>query len=371
MLNKSEDQVIRDITGSMVNQAGGNVVVNNYGMSPTEVISIVRELVSSDMAVYRRQAEHTAQDRFEEFSSKLEERIDQKVSDRLSRFNEPSMQLATRDAALGYIRNGNPYEAEALIDLLIERVLVEEHTTSQKLIDQAIRILPNLSNECLALITLIAFSNLQRSGSKSVYDKWIECMNPVIDILPKVNGLDIAYLMQAECAALMPNLSRLPTFVSKQMKSADLFFRHPASEKFSEHVKERYQVEFVDGGITFNKGCNEQAMIDFISTFMFNESQRFFCLRTDSSELREILTKKNMTMLMADLNLFIKESKPFSEEEIKDFFISVNPNWKTAFELLERADMRSTYLTPVGNYIACRQITALSDINVDLGLFYK
>lgn len=371
MLNKSEDQVIRDITGSMVNQAGGNVVVNNYGMSPTEVISIVRELVSSDMAVYRRQAERTAQDRFEEFSSKLEGRIEEKISDRLSRFNEPSMQLATRDAALGYIRNGNLYEAEALIDLLIERVLVEEHTTGQKLIDQAIRILPNLSNECLALITLIAFSNLQRSGSKSVYAKWIECMNPVIDILPKVNGLDIAYLMQAECAALMPNLSRLPSFVSKQMKSADLFFRHPASEKFSEYVKERYQIDFVDGDITVGKGYNEQEIIDFISTFMFNESQRFFCLRTASSEVREILTKKNMTMLMEDLNVFLRESKPFTEEEIKDVFISVNPNWKTAFELLERADMRSTYLTPVGNYIACRQITALSGKNVDLGLFYK
>ncbi len=370
MFNKNEQQTVQDVSESTINQAGGDVVVNNYGMSPLEVMHLVKELVSYEMSQYLHQAQVTAQDRLEEFSQKFEKRIDAKLHKYLNRFNEPSMQLAARDAALGYIRNGNPLEGDALVDMLIERILVEEHTTQQQLIDKAIRILPTLSNECLALITFIAFVNIQKSCNHYAYIKWLECLNPVVDTLIKVNPLDIAFLHQAECASGLLGLSFNNDFVNSQLKHADLFFRHPASEKFISYITEKYRMEFVDGGMTFVRASNQQ-MLDFISTFMFNDSKSFYCMITSSEYLKRLISEKHLDSIDEDLDMFIQTSVLFTEDEVKAYFYNINQNWATAFELLKRKDFQSMRLTPVGNYIACRQLSRLNGEKLDMGIFYK
>ena len=56
MFDKKEQQTIQGVNDSQINQAGGNVIVNNYGMSVTEVMGLVKELVSSEMSQYLHQA---------------------------------------------------------------------------------------------------------------------------------------------------------------------------------------------------------------------------------------------------------------------------------------------------------------------------
>ena len=369
MLNKNE-QTIQDINGSTINQAGGNVVVNNYGMSPVEAMGLVKELVSYEMSQYLQQAQETAQDRLAEFSQKFEERIDAKLHQHLSRFNEPSIQIAARDAALGYIRNGNPIEGEALVDMLIERIQVEEHTTQQQLIDKAIRILPTLSNECLALITFIAFVNIQKSCNHHAYKRWLESMNPVIDTLTKVDPLDIAFLNQVECATGQPGFSYTTNFIQSQLKHSDLFFRHPASENFTSYVMEKYGMEFMDNRMTFRYASQKQ-MLDFVSTFMVNGTKSFFCMMTSSEHLKKLISNNCLSNIAEDLDKFTKESVPFTQDEVIAYFNSINQNWTAALELLKRQDLQSMRLTPVGNYIACRQLSRLSEEELDMGIFYR
>lgn len=370
MLNKTEQQTIQDVNGSTINQAGGNVIVNHYGMSPVEAIGLVKQLVSSEMSQYLQQAQITAQNRLEEFTRNFEGKIDAKLLEHLSRFNEPSMQIAAREAALGYIRNGNTAEGDTLVDMLIERVLVEDYSTQQQLIDKAIRILPTLSNECLALITFIAFVNIHKSCSYYDYKKWLECMNPVIDALVKVNPLDIAFLHQAECATGLTGISYTTDFIESQLKNSDLFFRHPASEAFTSYVVERYGVEFIERGMTFSR-ANQKQMFDFVSTFMINDSKSFYCMRTSSKYLRQQLSANAYSDIPELLDKFIEESAPFTQNEVIAYFNDINSNWATVLELLKRQDLQAMRLTPVGNYIACRQLTRLSGDKLDMGIFYK
>ena len=370
MLNKSEQQTIQDVNGATINQAGGDVVVNNYGMSPVEAMTLVKELVSYEMSQYLQQAQVTAQDRLSEFSHKFEERIDTKLHEHLGRFNQPSMQLAARDAALGYIRSGNPVEGDALVDMLIERIQVEEHTTQQQLIDKAIRILPTLSNECLALITFIAFVNIQKSCRYHEYKKWLECMNPVIDALVKVNPLDIAFLHQAECATGLTGFSYSKNFIESQLKHSDLFFRHPASDNFVSYVKDKYGMEFTEKGMTFSR-ANQKQIIDFISTFMLNDSKSFYCMMSSSVHLKQLISNNRLDSISEDLDKFMEESVQFTKDEVIAYFNNINKNWATALELLKRQDLQSMLLTPVGNYIACRQLSRLSGEKLDMGIFYR
>ena len=371
MFDKKEQQTIQGVNDSQINQAGGNVIVNNYGMSVTEVMGLVKELVSSEMSQYLHQAQITAQDRLKDFSSKFEERIDAKLHEHLCRFNEPSIQLAAREAALGYIRNGNAVEGDALVDLLIERVLVEEHSTKQKLIDQAIKILPTLSHECLALITFIAFVNIQKFCSRHEYQKWIECINPVIDALVKVQPLDIAFLHQAECATGVPGITYTKNYIETQLQHEDLFFRHPASEQFTSYLKNKYGMKFFEHGFTVSRSLGQQFLVDFINVFIPNDSQCFNCMRTSYDSLKQALVENKFDDLAKDLDKFMEESIPYTKDEVKDFLISINENWNTALGLFSRGDFQSMRLTPVGNYIACRQLTKLSGKKLDMSIFYN
>ena len=142
MLDKNE-QNISDISNSTINQANGNII--NKGVSVKDVLDIVSCVVADKMTIYQQQAEFTAQQRLNDFKQKLVDELKGKGEDTFKRFNQPSVQVAARKAALGYVQSGEIEDKDNLVDLLIERVSVEEKTTKQHLIDEAIEILPSLS----------------------------------------------------------------------------------------------------------------------------------------------------------------------------------------------------------------------------------
>ena len=55
-----------------------------------------------------------------------------------------------------------------------------------------------------------------------------------------------------------------------------------------------------------------------------------------------------------DTRLSLMSSAPYSNDEIKDFLISINPNWGKLIHLFHQEDIQRLRLTPVGVYIANR-----------------
>ena len=159
----SDRQDISRIQDSTVYQAGGDLTIN-HGLSASDVMAIVKSVVSSELAIYSQNAEKRAEERLNQFSEDLVEQLAQKVADKLNRFNEPALQFAVKEAALSFVKSGIEPDKKALIDLMIERVKVDENTTRQKLIDQALRIVPILSQECFDLLCILVFRTLQHFG---------------------------------------------------------------------------------------------------------------------------------------------------------------------------------------------------------------
>lgn len=100
MLDKNE-QNISDISNSTINQANGNII--NKGVSVKDVLDIVSCVVADKMTIYQQQAEFTAQQRLNDFKQKLVDELKGKGEDTFKRFNQPSVQVAARKAALGYV----------------------------------------------------------------------------------------------------------------------------------------------------------------------------------------------------------------------------------------------------------------------------
>lgn len=369
MLNRT--QQVDGVTNSSINQAGRDVVINNSGVSATDVLAIVNSVVADKMALYQQQAENIAGQRFNDFKKDLMTELNEKAHDRYERFEQPSVQMATRSAALGYIQSGKAEDKENLIDLLIERVNVEEHTTKQHLIDKAIQVLPTLSVESLHLLAFVAFTNLSRSCRISEYNKWIASINPIIDTLERVSSLDIDFLNQADCTFNGIGFQR-EDFVENQLKTCDLLFRHKPSQEIVKQIFDRNGIGVIDKGYLFPNIKRQDWIVTFIEIFgLYVADCTMHPLLTSLNYTKEILFKRGYGDIFESMQIYYGSTTPFSREEVEKYYIDINPKWKIAFDLLKRKDICSLYLKPVGKYIACKILSKLSNTDISLDIFYK
>lgn len=147
--------------------------------------------------------------------------------DKINRFEEPSIQYITRQATLGYIKSGEKRLGDDLVDLLIERVRSEEHTTTQNIIDQAVNLLPSLSKNVLALLSLIAFRNVTYSGPRIKYEELLRSVNPLLEDCNGIGSLEVEYLKQVGCVSGVPSITFHSNYEEELVKSENLFLATP------------------------------------------------------------------------------------------------------------------------------------------------
>lgn len=370
----SDKQDISRIKDSSINQAGRDLVVN-YGLSASDVIAIVKEVVASELAVYSKDAEKKAEERLNQFLGDLVEQLANKVSERLDRFNEPSLQFAVREAALSYVKSGKETDKKVLIDLMIERVKVDEHTTKQKLIDQALKIVPSLSSECLALLSIIVFRFLTLTGERVALEKWIDSVAPILDTLQNVSSLDIEYLIQADCVSAMSGIMTHDSWMEECPQQNNLFFRHPVPVSVAERFKAKYGITSAGEGFAMTNpaqyGNSVNTLVFFVRLIQFNQDGTIRFNLTNTNLVDELINGLNMHSVREDVKELINASALYSPDEVKAFLISRNTGWAKALELIDGNRLRSFTLLPVGAYIGSRQLTMLSGQEVTLEMFYK
>ena len=266
------------------------------------------------------------------------EEIVKKVSDKLNRFNEPALQFAVREAALGYVKSGSDLDEANLLDLMIERIKVQEFSTKQKLIDQAIKIVPTLSNNCLTLLSLLGFKKLFFTGCKEDFNNWFKSVNHIIDSLPDVSLLDVGYLQQS------------------------------ITEKF----KYKYGLRYDTNGHLCS--CYEQSgpFKSFIIKYLGlgNNVKEIIVNWSSLKGIRDILNRNKLEYLIDDIQEMYDSSVPFSKDEVKSYLNSINPRWSYVLDLFSRKDIKSYTLTAVGYYIASRVLTN-EDNDIPVELFYS
>ena len=134
-----KEQQIKNAHDSTINQAGGNITITN-GVSVADVMNIVSNVVADKLTIYQQKAETIAENRLKNFKQGLMKELQGCGNEKLFKFNQPAIQIATRKAALGYILSGESCDRDNLLDLLIECVNVGEHSIKQHIVDMAIQI---------------------------------------------------------------------------------------------------------------------------------------------------------------------------------------------------------------------------------------
>ena len=118
------------------------------------------------------------------------------------------------------------------------------------------------------------------------------------------------------------------------------------------------------------------AVLTFVLNFFIKKRKSFTAKsqiinNVSSSSVVKAYNNIGLSSIVQDIHKFMLESIPFTEQEVKNYFLNLNPNWQVAFDLMERSDIRSARLSTVGNYIACHQLSALTGHKVDLNIFYQ
>lgn len=375
MLNKGNELQVSNVSdNSTVNQAKGDInnINNNYnGLQIKDVVPLVQALVKSELEVCKLQAENKVLHRFNEFTESLESELDKKVSDKISRFAEPAMQFATREATVGYLKSGDPEEKDALIDLLIERVKEEERTSKQFLIDEAIKVLPKLSRENLAVLTLITYTKLRVTGNIQALDDWIKCLNPILDILPQVNRLDIEYLVQADCVS--PSVfEQNENWIEQNRTNYPLAFVSPIDASNSKIFMDKYGINIDGDALTLSPPFNKiNLLITLHQILKFNRDGTITPLLLKQDEYANILKNTDLGFMQSDFDELLSHIEAVNDEKIRSYYAQFHPNWTIATKLINKRPINSFSLKPVGAYIGSRQLTKLYGKEIDLNLFFK
>lgn len=375
MLNKGDELQVSSVSdNSTVNQANGNIYNisnSNNGLQIGDVVPLVHALVKSELEVCQLQAENTVLRRFNEFTASLESELEKKVSDKISRFAEPAMQFAAREATMGYLKSGDPEEGEALIDLLIERVKEKERTSKQFLIDEAIRTLPKLSRENIAVLTLITYAKLYVTGSIQALDNWIKCLNPILDIFPQITRLDIEYLVQADCVSASA-FGQSEDWIEQNRKNYPLAFVSPIDASISKEFMKKYGINIVGDAVTFSPYSNTMdCFFTLMQMLRFNKDGTITPLLLKQENYADTLQKTGLGFMQTDIGNLLSHLETISNEKIRSYYEKFHSNWHTVIHLLNERPINSFTLKPVGAYIGSRQLTKLYGKEIDLNLFFK
>lgn len=331
----------------------------NVGMSYTEVKDLCQTLVQSELAMYKQDAYVEAEKRFNAISDNLLERMTTLEDSTRQRFQEPAIQFAVNETMKEYIRSGKPELCDDLIDLMIDRLKVDEHTTKQSLIDEARQILPKLSSSTVAVLALLVFAKLVFFRDRDKFNEIVEKLTPLVTELGTPQSMDIAYLEQARCGQSLSFVSSNKSFLEMMRNTYNVLFTHAISlDVYNQFMQEN--------GLT--QGDKLPLMLAMTSLFETKGQSLIYKYTTFSKDNFAGSVKED---LIRYFSLLRDKIPSYSDDEIIQYFIGKSPNWRNVISLFDRADIKSFMLSPIGVYIGTRKLSRVLGEDVPISIFYK
>ena len=425
MLEKNKQEV-SDINNAVVQQANGNI--NNYGLGYNDVKAICHDVIRQELTMITKEASEVFKDEIDSFLKFFIEKLEQLNNPRLiERLKKPKLQFILHFTMKEYATSYNTETKEELIDLLIERLRVDENSLEMFLIETAIEILPKITkNQCYFLGALaLRLQNVDNTISNPIIARnYLKKQAQLYEGLDRITNLDIQYLKQINCCTTLIGQSPYYDILRNQKKEYDLLFRHPCTlEKYQNYIDyynssrqqteedfkkrlqelknkvikyetlykgyEKYRKKGIKD-IDYEKHYDEETKElkgvdrlydsverqyeDFLRNYIKNLSTDSFpFVHKDNNSNNIYLNLCSTKNLESVYNKSIPYNKykefindlfpPFKNYDIEQFLISLNKNWKKAFGFFKKPDILNIELTPIGTYIGGRIISKVAKIS--------
>jgi hypothetical protein len=343
----SHNLQIGNITNSKAIIINGDVAIDGkfYG----ETKNIFLEILRNDFEKFSMQAAEQAKTELENFLEILFEKLaKEKLTSIVENFKLPAVQVSLHDTLMGYIVTEDIHIKHFIVDVLIDRLKMQDNTIERTIINDAINIIPKLSLPTACLIALMALrQQVAVMPISFMLDFYFMQLSPIVDNLKNVTNLDIEYIKQNNCTVPITGLFPIDSFENHLLRQYDLFFRQKGSFKkfieFSEiHPEVRFSVN--DLGTCMASISRE------------NSEHWQFC-DTNSTLFYNRLRERQQEYLIPLVEELKKDMPIFSKLEVREYLISINSNWSFAFDLLNSEALGKSGLSILGNYIGSKLIS--------------
>lgn len=358
-MNFGNDQKVESVNQSTIVQAKGDINFN--GITAETAMEICKCVVKTELAVYTQDARVEVEKRLSDISEKTIDRITSLKEDLLHRFKEPAIQMALNETFKNHIASGNEELGENLIDLLIERLRVQERTTEQSIIDEARNIIPKLSSNTVSLLSIMVFSKLIFPYDKKQYDDLLLKLAPLAERLKNINSLDIAHLKQVGCGYGISAFHVVEPLEKHLLSNYDLFFRHNISLNELNDIFQKYpQLQI----------ASHQTDLSYILGLFSIEEQYMSFNVTNTKTVTGVFNRANKDQLIPLFEDLKNKANPFTEDEVRYYHTKKDARWQFAFDVFKNEQITTFQLNPVGVYIGIRQLTKICEMPIPMSLFY-
>jgi hypothetical protein len=153
MLNKDQSQDVGD--GATAIQAGGNVTVNNVGLTYADVRTIAQDVFQANFYKLIGIAKEVARERMEEITEAFLEKLQRENPKGLGRAEDPDFQYALFAVQREYARSGDKDLGDLLVDLLVDRSKHEPRDILQIVLNECLTTASKLTDGHLATLSVI------------------------------------------------------------------------------------------------------------------------------------------------------------------------------------------------------------------------
>lgn len=350
-------QSIDNVNSSQVVQTGDDSPVtinNNTGISPSTFIQLCQTLLNPEVNSYIYQAYQEAKQRFDDLSTKLKAALEELEQTKLEKIKEPAIQIAANETYTEYIRSGEEFLGDELVDLLIERMSVQEHTSKQVLVDEARRVLPKLTKPQVDVLAVFAFLRFILGRPRMQFVGTLNKLGELGESIGKVKAIDIALIVQSGCATDSVLRGADYAIAPILQGSYDPFFRKPVMKQQMLPMLQAYTEE------------EQKLLFQYVG---YLDEEWYYKYNT-MKFLHQYAVRMKDSGKSKILKAFEDMAQKMSLEEVEEFLKGINKNWEQILTLFKKDFMKTLTITPVGNYIGWRQLCKQTGENLKFELFY-
>lgn len=337
-------QIIKEVNGDQ------NLIINGDVVVEEDVLEKVAEhLLKTELEQLTLEARQKMDIAVEDCVKTIMKRmVDKNLKSKLIEFSNPSTQYAFYSTLKGFTISETVEQRELLVDTLIERIESNWDSTEKMILDSVLEILPKLSPQTLSTIGLLQLRHqLVNASIGFMLNDFFKSLTPLAERMAQITSLDLEYLKQERLILPLPDLKFAASLGKILLSNYDLFFRHSLPEGvYDDYCKKHPEAhESVD----LSGAC--MMWIDGTK----NNATSFCCCNTQllKSQLRE----RQQDYIIPHVDALKLMMPPYTEKEVRDFFINLSPTWGRLFDLFSSENFTKYVLSITGNYIGGKVIS--------------
>ncbi len=325
-------------------QEGGNYSQNiqvngNYtcGITYTEARQIALDVFNANCQTLMQEAARVSEIRANKIVDDFAIKLFEEHPELSHRLQEPSIQYSTFSVIKNYVKTGDEDLKERLLGMLIHRMAAKDRSMEQIVLDEAIEVLPKLTQDQVNILSLI-LSAININHNINNLNRFKDFINNKLVVFYPNHRSNSSYthLQYTGCCTLLSEGSTYkPLLEILRNRYNGLFYKGFSTEMLRGFFPDDY--DRIESIITV---CQQNTTL-----LQFNAM--------NESVLDNAIKTHNLESFSSKIKQFSKQNQ-MNDEELNSFLYEINPRMIDLMEEWkgERSSIKSISLTPVGYVIA-------------------